>query len=278
MQGVVQPIALPSFPPGNVWEFYVGLLIFLPFLFRLLFLFNRFRRVANKLLPHGGWAIRRIRELPIKGIGLLAFNEVLAFCLPAVAVLIFRLNGDPLGWPTWEETPLPAIALLLTLMAIWLLFDMLRIARIRRMLKAVEKQDVEKLVKIADSALGVRGFLRRVSGRGKKADKSTGNGDGGASLGGKIAKSSASIWALRALKARKLTPAGLLSGVAFSATLELAKAGAGKVSDMVDEKMQEEFEKISKTNTKNLIWLFLRDVGMSLFPLLSIWLAVFLFN
>jgi len=271
---VVQPLALPTFPPGNVWEFYVGFLIFLPFLFRFLFLFNQFRRVANKLLPHGGWAIKRLYELPIRGIGLLAFNEVLAFSLPAIAVLLFRLTGDPLGWPTWDETPLAAKALLAALMLIWLLFDMLRIARIRRMLKAIEVKDVDKLVKIADSALGLRGFLRRISGRDKKSTEGV---EEEGSLGGKIAKSSASIWALRALKARKLTPVGLLSSVALSATIEVAKAGAGKVSDMVDDKMQEEFEKISKANTANLLALFLRDVGMSLYPLLSIALVVMLF-
>ena len=43
---------------------------------------------------------------------------------------------------------------------------------------------------------------------------------------------------------RKLSPAGLLTSVAVGAAIEAARAGAGKVSDIIDEKMQEEFDKV----------------------------------
>ena len=66
---------------------------------------------------------------------------------------------------------------------------------------------------------------------------------------------------------RKLSPAGLLTSVAVGAAIEAARAGAGKVSDIIDEKMQEEFDKVAKTSTKSLIILFLRDLSMAISPL-----------
>ena len=68
-------------------------------------------------------------------------------------------------------------------------------------------------------------------------------------------------------KSNKLSPAGLLASVAVGAAIEAARAGAGKVSDIIDEKMQEEFDKVAKTSTKSLLLLFLRDVGMAASPL-----------
>ena len=75
------------------------------------------------------------------------------------------------------------------------------------------------------------------------------------------------MWGLRALKMRKLSPAGLLTSVAVGAAIEAARAGAGKVSDIIDEKMQEEFDKVAQTSTKSLLILFIRDLGMAVSPL-----------
>jgi hypothetical protein len=54
------------------------------------------------------------------------------------------------------------------------------------------------------------------------------------------------------------------------ATIEAARAGAGKVSDMIDEKMQEEFDKIARVNTKTMLGLLVRDFAMGLLPLLAL--------
>ena len=60
------------------------------------------------------------------------------------------------------------------------------------------------------------------------------------------------------------------AGRAVGAAIEAARAGAGKVSDIIDEKMQEEFDKVAKTSTKTLLsLLFLRDLGMAASPLVA---------
>ena len=66
------------------------------------------------------------------------------------------------------------------------------------------------------------------------------------------------------ITARKLTPAGLLSSVAVGAAIEVARGGAEKISDMVDKKMQDEFDKVAEVNTRGLLLLFLRDLIMAL--------------
>ncbi len=92
-----------------------------------------------------------------------------------------------------------------------------------------------------------------------------------------VAKNSVKTWGLLALKARKLTPAGLVSAIATGAAIEVARRGAGKLSDLIDEKMQAEFEKISIANSKTLLLLFLRDLAMGISPLMALWLIPLLF-
>ena len=57
--------------------------------------------------------------------------------------------------------------------------------------------------------------------------------------------------------------------MAVGAAVEAARAGAGKVSDIGDEKM-EEFDKVAKTSTKSLLVLFLRDGIVSPLVVLAI--------
>ena len=143
------------------------------------------------------------------------------------------------------------------------MFDALRILRVRRMLISVERYDVDKLKKIADVGIKTRRFFRRF------AKKETAEGEETTALdaASRVGKRSVKMWGLRALKMRKLTPAGLLTSVAVGAAIEAARAGAGKVSDIIDEKMQEEFDKVAKTSTKSLLILFFRDLGMAVSPL-----------
>ena len=72
---MVEPLSLISIPPKNIWEAYI-LFLFVPMLMRMLFLTNPFIRVTKQLVPHGGWAIKRLKDLPIKGDSLLIFNEI----------------------------------------------------------------------------------------------------------------------------------------------------------------------------------------------------------
>ena len=263
---VVEPLSLPSIPPSNIWDAYI-LFLLVPMFMRMILLSRPFIRVTKQLAPHGGWFFKRLKELPIRGIGLLAFNEVLAFFLPMLLVLVLRLVSDPLGWNSWNETPTLGLILIIVAAVLWICLDLLRIARIRRMLSAIEKQNIERLRKAADAGLGARGWLRRFARKDKKEEEEE-NEESSAS---RVAKGALATWGLRALKARKFTPAGLVSAVATGAAIEVARMGADKVSDMIDEKMQHEFEKIAETNSTTLLILFMRDLAMGIIPILILW-------
>ena len=102
---------------------------------------------------------------------------------------------------------------------------------------------MDKLRKIADAGLGVRGWLRKFAGKDKPEESEP--------TTNRVAKRSAKIWAGRALMAGRLTPQGLLGSLAIGAALEAAKTGAGKISDRIDQKMQEEFDKIAQRQLEN---------------------------
>jgi hypothetical protein len=145
-------------------------------------------------------------------------------------------------------------------------FDILRIYRVRRMLIAIERYDVDKLRKIANVGIKARKFFRRFS----RKETIEGDETSGTDAVSRVGKKSLTLWGLRVLKMRKLNPGGLLASVAVGATIEAARAGAGKVSDMIDEKMQEEFDKIARVNTKTMLGLLVRDFAMGLLPLLAL--------
>ena len=144
------------------------------------------------------------------------------------------------------------------------------------MLKAVEKHDVNKLRKVADTGLSVRSWLQRFA---NKNDNTPPSDDTALvkETGGRALKTGMLIWGSKIIKARKLTPAGLLSSVAVGAAIEVARSGAGKISDMVDNKMQEEFDKVAEINTRTLLILFTRDLFMGVAPLIVLGLMPVIF-
>ena len=71
---------------------------------------------------------------------------------------------------------------------------------------------------------------------------------------------------------RRFTPAGLATVVETGAAVEVARLGAGNVTDMIDEKMQQEFDTLAVSSTDKLIVLLLRDFVMGLAPLVALWL------
>ena len=258
------PLQLPAFPPAGPWEAYVVFVLRLPFIFRLLILAKPMRETINKLSPHAGWAIKQLRTLPVKGMGLLVFNEIFAFLMPPLLVLLLRMFIDPIGWQTWSEVTNTGGALLMLALFFWVVADLFRVARVRRMLTAVLRQDVNKLRKVADAGLRARKWLRKISGR-EKDKPVTKKEINDASK--EAAKNSLKVWAGRALLARKFSPAGLVSSVALGAAVEVGKIGAGKFSDVVDKKLQKEFEERTNTQSKTLVLLFIRDMAMGIFPL-----------
>lgn len=259
---MAQPIGLPEFPPEGPWAAYVLVVIWLPLLLRILLLLFPFRRALVRLAPHTKWALKQLRDLPIKGIGLLALNEIIAFSIPPLIVLGLRGFLDPIGWQSWADSSNTGLAVLTLGFFVWIFFDILRIARVRRMMKAIEKHDIERMKKLADAGLKTRRWLRAFS-RKNKSDSPTTTEQTTA-----IANKSAKRWGRRILLTRKITPAGLLSSIALSATVELARTGAGKLSDAVDSRLQKEFDSIAKTNTKTLLILLIRDLLMGILPIL----------
>ncbi len=271
-----QPLSIPDFPPAGPWDAYVSVVIWIPLILRIIFLIVPFRNAIRKLAPHAGWAIKQIRELPVRGFGLLAANEILALLFPPLIVLLVRLLFDPIGWQNWSDVPNLGGAILLLLLFFWIFFDIFRIGKIRRMLKAVEKHDVNKLRKVADTGLSVRSWLQRFA---NKGDNNPPSDDTALvkETGGRALKTGMLIWGSKIIKARKLTPAGLLSSVAVGAAIEVSRSVAGKISDMVDNKMQEEFDKVAEVNTRSLLILFARDLLMGVAPLVVLGLMPVIF-
>ena len=255
---MAEPLSLPEFPPDGPWSAYVLFVIWVPMILRVLFLILPFRKAINKLAPHTGWAFKQLRSLPVRGFGILAVNEILAFLIPPLIVLLLRLLLDPIGWQSWDEVSTLGMVLLSIFIVAWIALDLLRILRVRRMLKAIDRYDVDKLRKIADAGLGVSGDYRDKK---EEEQEPTAN---------RVAKKSLKIWAARAFALRKLTPQGLLSSLAIGAAVEAARTGAGKISDRIDQKMQEQFDKIAKVNTKTLLGLLLRDFAMGILPLFAL--------
>ena len=268
---MAQPLGFAEIPPNDVWDLYLWLLL-VPVFLRATLLLRPFLEVSKQLAPHGGWILKRLKELPVKGYTLLAVNEILAFLLPIVVVLIFRLTTDPLGWSSWSESNWFGLFILFCFAGLWFLFDFYRVMRVRRMLIKIQKQNIERLRKMADTGFKLREWLRKFSRR----DRDEKIED--EAVVASVAKNSLKTWGLLAFKARKFTPAGLVSAVATGAAIELSRRGAGVVSDKIDEKMQTEFEKMSVANSKTLMQLFLRDFAMGVLPLFALWLIPLIFT
>ena len=100
---MAQPLGIAEIPPNDVWDLYIWML-FIPGILRFMLLAKPFLSVSKQLSPHGGWILKRLKELPVKGYTLLAFNEMLAFLLPIILALSVRIMVDPLGWNSWQET------------------------------------------------------------------------------------------------------------------------------------------------------------------------------
>jgi hypothetical protein len=266
---VATPILAPTFPPEGPWAAYVYVVIWLPLLLRLLLLARPARRVVAKLAPHAGWALKQLMELPVRGLRLLIFNEVLAFSLPLIVVFVYRQLADPIGWRYWSDGPWYAHLLLFVLASVWVFLDLLRIRRVRRVLVAVERQDVERLRKVADLGLGARRWLRRFGGK-EPVEESTKQEP---SNGLKVLKRAGGI----ALLSRKFTPQGLAAAVAWSAAEELAKRGAAHLSDRIDDHIQASVDVMIRRNAKTSLMLAARDLAMGLVPLLLLALLPWLF-
>ncbi len=256
------PITTPSIPPEGPWDAYVLVIIWLPLLFRLLLLARPARQAVAKVAPHAGWALKQLRDLPVKGLRLLIFNETLALLAPPVIVLLYRQLADPIGWRTWDEVSLIGGAVLMFLTLVWLVLDLMRIGRTRRMLLAVIKQDVDRLRKVADVGLGARRWLRRFA-RGNEPQGEEREAESVRGRAWSIAKKAGGI----ALLSRKFTPQGLAAAVAWSAAEEAARRGAAHLSERLDAHIEASVEVIIRRNVWTSFVILGRDMAMGLLPL-----------
>ena len=71
-----------------------------------------------------------------------------------------------------------------------------------------------------------------------------------------------------ALLTRKITPQGLAAAVAWSAAEELARRGAGKLSDRLDEHIEASAVVLVRRSSRTALLLACRDLVMGLLPLL----------
>ena len=134
------------------------------------------------------------------------------------------------------------------------------------MLRTIEKQNIDRLKKIADTGFKLRGWLRKFSKRDEIEPEAQ------EPVTTAVAKTSLKTWGLLDLKARKFTPAGLVGAVATGAAVELTRRGAGVVSDKIDDKMQEEFNKFSVATSNTVLQMFVRDFILGMLPLVALWL------
>ena len=134
------------------------------------------------------------------------------------------------------------------------------------MLRTIEKQNIARLKKIADTGFRLRGWLRKFARRDEEPETEE------ESVTTAVAKTSLKTWGVLALKARKFTPAGLVGAVATGAAIELTRRGAGVVSDKIDDKMQEEFNKFSVATSNTVLQMFIRDFILGMLPLVALWL------
>ena len=278
-------VLIPPWPPGNPWDAYVLFIVWYPFLLRAILIGRPTVMVLRKLAPHRSWILSRLRDLPVKGLGILITNEVIAMLAPPLVVLSFRLLSDPVGWSTWEETPIGGASLLLLLLSIWIAVDVARILRLRRLLRSVLKRNIKRLVRVTETALTGRRWLRRFGRR----DQNESVGEGSRSnraiaedAAKQVGKRGLIRWGYRAVRyGTRLTPMGLMSAVAADAAVELgrqgAKKGAGILADRIDRRIQSEFDRIHASSTKMLLQQFARDMAMATLPLILLGLLPVLF-
>lgn len=265
------PITTPSLPPEGPWDAYVLVIIWLPLLFRLLVLARPARQAIAKVAPHAGWALKQLRDLPVKGLRLLIFNETLALLAPPTIVLLYRQLADPIGWRTWDEVSLIGGAVLMFLTLVWLVLDLMRIGRTRKMMLAVIKQDVDRLRKVADVGLGARRWLRRFA---REEDAETEEEQNTRGKAWSLAKKAGGI----ALLSRKFTPQGLAAAVAWSAAEEAARRGAAHLSERLDAHIEASVEVIIRRNVWTSFVILGRDMVMGLFPLAILALMPLIFG
>lgn len=254
----MQAVYVPSFPPASPYEAYLFVLV-IPFMFRLVMVVPPLTDLLQKFGGDARWFWTRIRRIRVKGLFFLLFNEMLALVLPFILAFYARTIFDPLGWPNWEVTPSQGPYVLLGAAALWLWADLLRVARTRRLLRAVSEQNrviAKAAVEIAAGARGALDYLRMLSPLDMHSDVKAADDV----MEGRPAPDDETPMQQIG---RQLKDQALIAAEALS---EKVREKAGEASQMLDDRIQAEVHSHAKTS----VLLMLRDVAMSLAPIAAL--------
>ncbi len=254
----MQAILVPSIPPASPYEAYLILLV-IPFFFRFFMILPPLFEIIAKFGGDAKWFLARIRQIRIKGLYLLIMNEILALSLPFALALYARASFDPLGWKDWENTPDLGFWLLIGVAIFWLYLDLLRVARTRRLLRAVSDQNrfiAKAAVEAAAGARGVLDYLRMLSPLDMHSDIQAADDI----MEGRVdpneeQEEETSIARLgRLVKDRAVMAAETVS--------EVIRGKAEEASEILDEKIEQGVHTLAGTS----VFLLMRDILMSLAP------------
>ena len=255
----MQAIYVPSIPPASAFEAYLLLLI-VPFVFRLVMVIPPLFDIISKFGGDAKWFWGRIRQIRIKGLSLLIFNEIIALILPVLLAIFARSLFDPVGWPDWDATPSTGVIILFAFAGLWLWADLLRVARTRRLLLAVGEQNryiAKAAVQIAAGARGVLDYLRLLSPLDMHSDIQAVDDimEGRVDPQEKPPEEAPIKRIGRLVKDRAIMAAETVS--------EVIRGKAEETSEMIDARIDEEVQHHAKTS----LFLLMRDIVMSLAPL-----------
>ena len=255
----MQAIYVPSIPPASAFEAYL-LLLAIPFIFRLVMVVPPLLDIISKFGGDAKWFWGRIRQIRIKGLSVLIFNEFVALILPVLLAIFARSLFHPVGWPDWESTPTGGVIALFSFAGLWLWADLLRVARTRRLLRAVSEQNrfiAKAAVQVAAGARGALDYLRLLSPLDMHSDIQAADDimEGRVDPQDEPKEETKFSRVGRMIKDRAV--------LAAEAVSEVIRGKAEEASEKLDARIDESVQSHAGTS----IFLLMRDILMSLAPL-----------
>ncbi len=255
----MQVIYVPSIPPVSAYEAYLLLLV-IPFVFRLVMVLPPLFEVISKFGGDAKWLWTRIRLIRIKGLSMLIINEIIALILPVILAIYARTRFNPVGWPDWEATPTSGIIILFAFGGLWLWADLLRVARTRRLLRAVGEKNryiAKAAVQVAAGARGALDYLRLLSPLDMHSDIQAVDDI----MEGRVDPDEESSEEAPLMRLGRMVKDRAI--MAAETVTEVIRGKAEEVSGKVDARIEEEVQSHAWTS----LFLLTRDIMMSLAPI-----------
>ncbi len=267
-------------PPTGPWELYATYLIFIPLLLRFFILGRPVYRAVHHLAPHAGWAVKKVKQIEVKGFHYIIVNEIFALVFPIALVIMVRLMAGPVGWSEWSDVSLVGSILLILALIIWITFDAIRLMPARRLFLLAGERDMKKVKLTIETIFTARGILAWFSGfkslaatagtlvDGQEEDEALEDTSG---ADDEDAEPKAAASGLSSLK----SAAKALMGQAAGKVLEVAKAGVQTIADkgknLIDNQIKKQVNTLIEEMSKRKVPNLLRDVGMAVGPIIALW-------